>query len=1015
MSDTNTRKIIIHCLKEISKLPIYTKRWLSDTAITTALLSYANNELLPTHIKEKMSFILLNKCLNKCKFPSLFDLCTPNMYGIFKRVYRKKSLNRYVHCYYLCENKSCIPVFDTLWYDHVVFDVNKILSSQRHTRSMRRTLQTAGVIERRDEECTTTNIEERTDDSQRDDEIEKALKSQTKWDSPEAMHLFLPAFPTSSLNDDNTNQQILIKQQLRKALKRLVQGWQHCNGWRGVVDGDEDRKDKVTEKMIFKIRVKCKFLSVALNQIIQSYDSSTLKTILNNACIYIYRYEYMQELEYEESDNIRQRSFASLQKWLRSYIRNGYYIPNPIKDVHRKARIPPMLSDNPELYNGLQSFCVDNHHHLSTELVQDYILNKGLPALVISINQSFPITGQVTVESLMKQYSLKMISISTVNRWLNDMGYKYCDRKKCYYTDSHERPDVIQHRKEFVTTYLDVIELRCHRYIQIPIDFYNEFIQQNKIQSNVKGHKYTDTNGYEMIEHHVDDHPFFQSLQSDLVFGGSLSVRRPTHQKPLIIFGQDECIFKQYTFTKKTWCLPDGRFPLIPKDEGSGVMVSAFVSRDFGFGMKFTIDQLSAINNKRKDECYMDSQSAILKRGKAEKEPLSDSPFVRYLLYGANLEGYWSYEDMILQLEDIVDCLKTIYPQFDYYFLFDHSNGHDRKRPDGLCVNKVSKYYGGSQPIMRESVVIESDIGPYEGPGILRAGDVHVKVFKEEDSGPINLTNRMREERRYDKVVGKKEVQLSKDELMHNLVQVGINKPLGSRQKLQLLCQQNNLPIKKQVDKVIEGWVGKPKGSLQLLYERGWIDIDKINQYTVNGRVDEYGSIIPGTSLTEMMLLQNDFANEESLLELFARMMGVESGKSPIAHPEVAGEGVEFDWGAGKMYYRSQPIKDKRTKDLFVALVKRSLSEIVLSKERVRSFSKHAREYMIGYRALAQQMEEQDRIIIEDTKVEKVEMSHALMEKCVKLFRKRRSHRNAMDFDSEFIKGVLLKMEQASE
>jgi hypothetical protein len=60
-------------------------------------------------------------------------------------------------------------------------------------------------------------------------------------------------------------------------------------------------------------------------------------------------------------------------------------------------------------------------------------------------------------------------------------------------------------------------------------------------------------------------------------------------------------------------------------------------------------------------------------------------------------------------------------------------------------------------------------------------------------------------------------------------------------------------------------------------------------------------------------------------------------------------------------------------------------------------------------------MEEQDRSIMEDRKVEKVEMSHALMEKCVKLFRKRRSHRNAMDFDSKFIKGVLLKMEQASE
>jgi hypothetical protein len=103
------------------------------------------------------------------------------------------------------------------------------------------------------------------------------------------------------------------------------------------------------------------------------------------------------------------------------------------------------------------------------------------------------------------------------------------------------------------------------------------------------------------------------------------------------------------------------------------------------------------------------------------------------------------------------------------------------------------------------------------------------------------------------------------------------------------------------VERVIEGWTKKPKGSLQLLYEQGWIDVNKLNQYTVNEKVNMYGSIIPGTSLTAVMLEQNgDFPNEESLLELYARMMGLDSGKSPIAQPEVAGEGVEFDWGLGR-------------------------------------------------------------------------------------------------------------------
>jgi hypothetical protein len=120
-------------------------------------------------------------------------------------------------------------------------------------------------------------------------------------------------------------------------------------------------------------------------------------------------------------------------------------------------------------------------------------------------------------------------------------------------------------------------------------------------------------------------------------------------------------------------------------------------------------------------------------------------------------------------------------------------------------------------------------------------------------------------------------------------------------------------------------WTGTPKGSLQLLYEWGWIDVEKLSQYTVNGKVDVYGNIIPGTSLTELMLLQIDFANQESLLQTYAKLLGVEAGKTPIGHPEVVGEGVEFNWGAGKVYFRSQPIKLKRTKESFFVLVRSSL------------------------------------------------------------------------------------------
>jgi hypothetical protein len=45
---------------------------------------------------------------------------------------------------------------------------------------------------------------------------------------------------------------------------------------------------------------------------------------------------------------------------------------------------------------------------------------------------------------------------------------------------------------------------------------------------------------------------------------------------PLVIFGHDECIFKQYHMTKKSWVAPNGEKVLVPKDDGQGLIISAF-------------------------------------------------------------------------------------------------------------------------------------------------------------------------------------------------------------------------------------------------------------------------------------------------------------------------------------------------------------------------------------------------------------------------------------------------------
>ena len=51
------------------------------------------------------------------------------------------------------------------------------------------------------------------------------------------------------------------------------------------------------------------------------------------------------------------------------------------------------------------------------------------------------------------------------------------------------------------------------------------------------------------------------------------------------MLGQDEAIMHKYLFTLLAWTMPDGAMPLIPKDEGYSLMVSAAITcRELGFG-----------------------------------------------------------------------------------------------------------------------------------------------------------------------------------------------------------------------------------------------------------------------------------------------------------------------------------------------------------------------------------------------------------------------------------------------
>ena len=732
----------------------------------------------------------------------------------------------------------------------------------------------------------------------------------------------------------------------------------------------------------------------------------------------VQKFEMTDEFDFNDScvhnSRMNIKNPKSIMKWYNNFnhINNQCFINK--YSTSKKDILPPFLDNNPDITEAIISFCKNNLINLSAEVVQEYIIETCVPQLVQSRKKELQ-NNNINVDFIMKENNLKCICLRTVQLWLNKLGFRYCERKKSYYCDSHEKPEVVAYRYKFINRYLQR-EYQCYRWIQISKNTYDEMVNEGSTFNGVP-YEYTNTNGEIYYEFHVDDNIAFMSWttwpdEESKKFGGCLSVRKPEDLKPIIIFGQDECIFKQYVFTKRSWVGPEGQTAMIPKDEGQGLMFSSFVSREYGFHFHITEEQLKVVNLKRNGQNYVDVSAAEAKRGNASKEKLTESPFSRKLEYGSLKEGYWSYEDMVIQLEDCVDVLKAINGEkYDYCFLFDHSNGHDRLREDGLNLNNINKYYGGNQPHMRDTIIAdESFLGPYMHDKKLKVGDTQQMSFTNLEEGPYYMNTQVMNDTRYDKTDGTtKEVELTKDELIENLKTIGVNAK-GKKDHLVKLCQNNNLPLKKVITQIEEGWYGKPKGSIQILWERGWIDSSRSHKYyTMKGKTDIYGILDETTSINCLMEKQADFLEQETLLQYYSSLLGVESDRSPVCHPEIAGEGIEFNWGCAKINYRSQPISKKRSKDNFHALVMESLGPKILTLTQCRSNARRARCYMLAYKALEDTYSNDEKIPEKKEIKDSARYNHTLIEKCVSLFRKRRTHRNALEFDKKYLKKEAMK------
>ena len=87
---------------------------------------------------------------------------------------------------------------------------------------------------------------------------------------------------------------------------------------------------------------------------------------------------------------------------------------------------------------------------------------------------------------------------------MNILGFKYEPRSKSYYVDTHEKPENVKYRTQFIKRYFEY-EKRSHRWCLVPEMDFIQMIEEGKLVKG-DGKQYIDENSHTFFEVHIDTH-----------------------------------------------------------------------------------------------------------------------------------------------------------------------------------------------------------------------------------------------------------------------------------------------------------------------------------------------------------------------------------------------------------------------------------------------------------------------------------------------------------------------------
>jgi DNA-directed RNA polymerase subunit N (RpoN/RPB10) len=225
-------------------------------------------------------------------------------------------------------------------------------------------------------------------------------------------------------------------------------------------------------------------------------------------------------------------------------------------------------------------------------------------------------------ENMAKFKLKKSISLATAQRWMKKLGYRWTTTPTGQYVDGHERSDVVNYRQKVFLPRWMSIEERTRKWTA---DFADE---------------------------DAGEQP--QNLRT-------------------VVWFHDESTFYANDRRKLRWVHKNEKAVPRAKGEGASLMVTDFVSADYGW--------LRSLDKTKEARVIFKA--------------------------GINREGYFTNEDILKQSTTAMDILAEYYPHEDHRFVFDNASTHLMRSGTALSARRMPKgtkavgeFWGADLPVL---------------------------------------------------------------------------------------------------------------------------------------------------------------------------------------------------------------------------------------------------------------------------------------------------------------------------